>query len=68
VEDVHTFGNHIHLRVRSAQKPMQRIPAQLEAAGISMTHLIQVPPTLEDVFIHLLETEGELNDESNPSA
>ncbi len=57
VEDVHTFGEYLHLRVRSAEGPMQRIPAALEAAGISMTHLIPVAPTLEDVFIHLLETE-----------
>ncbi len=31
VEDVHTFGNHLHLRVRSAMGPMQRIPARLES-------------------------------------
>ena len=68
VEDVHSFGGYLHLRVRTAEGPLQRIPARLEAVGISMTHLIQVPPTLEDVFIQLLETEGELNGESNPSA
>jgi ABC-2 type transport system ATP-binding protein len=61
VEDVHTFGEHLHLRIRSAEGPMKRIPARLAAAGIAMTHLIQVAPTLEDVFIQLLETEGELN-------
>jgi ABC-2 type transport system ATP-binding protein len=58
VEDVHTFGNHIHLRVSSAEGPMERIPARLESAGIPMSHIIPVPPTLEDVFIHLIETEG----------
>jgi ABC-2 type transport system ATP-binding protein len=68
VEDVHTFGEYLHLRVRSADGPLQRIPAALQAAGISMTHLHPVPPTLEDVFIHLLETEGEQNGQSNPSA
>lgn len=68
VEDVHSFGGYLHLRVSSAEGPLQRIPARLEAAGVQMVHLIQVPPTLEDVFIHLLETEGELNGESNPSA
>ena len=59
VEDVHTFGEHLHLRVRSTEGPMQRIPERLAAAGISITHLIPVPPTLEDVFIQLLEMEGE---------
>jgi hypothetical protein len=37
---------------------MERIPARLESAGIPMSHIIPVPPTLEDVFIHLIETEG----------
>jgi ABC-2 type transport system ATP-binding protein len=58
VEDVHTFGGYLHLRVTSAKGPKARLPAQLKAAGISMTHLIPVNPTLEDVFIQLLETEG----------
>lgn len=61
VEDVHTFGEYLHLRVSSAAGPMERIPARLAAAGISMTHLIPVSPTLEDVFIQLLEMEGETN-------
>jgi ABC-2 type transport system ATP-binding protein len=61
VEDVHTFGGHLHLRVRSVKGLKARLPARLAAAGISMIHLIPVNPTLEDVFIQLLETEGENN-------
>jgi ABC-2 type transport system ATP-binding protein len=61
VEDVHTFGEYLHLRVTSAQGPLERIPRQLEAAGITLNHLIPVAPTLEDVFIQLLEKEGDLN-------
>ncbi len=68
VEDVHTFGNHLHLRVSSAKGPMERIPARLESANIPMNHLIPVPATLEDVFIHLLDTEGVEDGQSNPSA
>src|SRR5512147_1118951 len=34
VEDVHAFGNHLHLRVRSANGPMERLPVRLESAGI----------------------------------
>ena len=67
VEDVHSFGGYLHLRVRSAEGPMARLPAQLKAAGVSMVHLIPVTPTLEDVFIQLLETEGVENGEPNPS-
>jgi ABC-type multidrug transport system ATPase subunit len=58
VQDVHTFGNHLHLRVSSATGPMERIPSRLESASIPMNHLVSVPATLEDVFIHLIETEG----------
>ena len=62
VEDVHTFGEYLHLRVRNADGPMQRIPTSLKAADISLSHLYPVAPTLEDVFIHLLETEEVTND------
>ena len=57
VEDVHTFGNHLHLRVRSAAGPLERLPARFQSAGITLTHLVPVAPTLEDVFIYLIETE-----------
>ncbi len=57
VEDVHTFGEYLHLRVRSAEGPLERIPVQLAKAGIPMSHLAPVAPTLEDVFIQLLEME-----------
>jgi len=70
VEDVHAFGNHLHLRVTSAQGPMERLPARLESAGIPMNHLVPVQATLEDVFIYLLDKEGANNGQSNtdPSA
>jgi ABC-2 type transport system ATP-binding protein len=61
VEDVHTFGEYVHLRVRSAEGPLTRIPQRLVEAGIAMHHLNSVLPTLEDVFIQLLETEGAIH-------
>ncbi|MGA7193162.1 MAG: ABC transporter ATP-binding protein [Anaerolineales bacterium] len=61
VEDVHTFGEYVHLRVRSAEGPLTRIPQKLAAAGITLHHLHTVVPTLEDVFINLLETESVTN-------
>ena len=68
VEDVHTFGEYLHLRVSSAAGPLKRIPSKLEAANIHLSHLYPVPATLEDVFIHLLETEGADYVEPSPSA
>src|SRR5512133_97323 len=53
VEDVHAFGNHLHLRVSSAKGTMERLPARLESAGILLNHLVPVQATLEDVFIYL---------------
>ncbi len=59
VEDVQSFGDRLHLRVRESEGPMTRLPVELLTAGIAMTDLKAVEPTLEDVFIHLLETEGD---------
>jgi ABC-2 type transport system ATP-binding protein len=61
VEDVHTFGEYLHLRVRSAEGPMERLPKRMAAAGIPLTHLKPVAPSLEDVFIQLLEMEERTN-------
>ncbi len=68
VEDVHSFGGHLHLRVTAPEGPTRRLPGQLKAAGVNVTHLIPVAPTLEDVFIQLIETEGELNGAAHPAA
>jgi ABC-2 type transport system ATP-binding protein len=67
VEDVHTFGEYLHLRVKSADGPLHRLPRQLKTAGIPLNHLTPVAPTLEDVFIQLLQTEGETYGNSEPA-
>ncbi len=61
VEDVHTFGEYVHLRVHSAEGPLSRIPQRLTEASITLHHLNAVVPTLEDVFIQLLEKEGAID-------
>jgi ABC-2 type transport system ATP-binding protein len=68
VEDVHSFGGYLHLRVRAPEGPTERLPSRLKQAGVTVTHLLPVTPTLEDVFIQLLETEGELNGAAHPAA
>ncbi len=55
VEDVHAFGDRLHLRVSNAAGPNERIPKALEAAGVRLIHLKPVEATLEDVFMQLLE-------------
>jgi ABC-2 type transport system ATP-binding protein len=56
VEDVHAFGDRLHLRVRDSAEAMTRLPQVLAAADIQMHYIKQVSPSLEDVFIQLLET------------
>ena len=55
VQDVQAFGDRLHLRVRDASGPLARLPAAITAAGLNLTHLRPVTPTLEDVFMYLLE-------------
>jgi len=57
VEDVHVFGGRLHLRVRAKEGPLARLPGALAAAGIRVERLALVAPTLEDVFIELLESD-----------
>jgi ABC-2 type transport system ATP-binding protein len=57
VEDVHTFGDRLHLRLREGVWELPNLPTELAAAGVEMVHVKPVVPTLEDVFIGLLEKE-----------
>jgi ABC-2 type transport system ATP-binding protein len=68
VEDVHSFGGYLHLRVRAPEGPTKRLPAQLKKAGVSLGHIVPVAPTLEDVFIQLLESEEAANGGAHPTA
>jgi len=55
VEDVQAFGDRLHLRVRELAGPLTRLPGKLTEAGVNLVYLSPVSPTLEDVFINLLE-------------
>ncbi len=57
VEDVHAFGDRLHLRVREPSGPIARLPGVLAAGGVRLLHMLPVSPTLEDVFIQLLEMD-----------
>jgi len=59
VEDVNSFGDRMHLRVREAAGPLARLPAALTAADVKLIQLQPVTPTLEDTFIQLLEVHAE---------
>ena len=53
VEEVQVFGDRLHLRVRPGQAHsiIATLPAQLAAAGATLTLLQLTAPSLEDVFM-----------------
>jgi ABC-2 type transport system ATP-binding protein len=61
VEDVHAFGDRLHLRVHpdTAQVVMKRLPAELAKDGAHVDDIRVISPVLEDVFIALLEQSDE---------
>lgn len=54
VDDVIAFGDRLHLRVTEDAGPLGRLPAALAQAGVQVTRLRAVRPSMEDVFISLL--------------
>jgi ABC-2 type transport system ATP-binding protein len=66
VEDVLTFGDRFHMRVKSLEGPQVRLPGQLAAAGVMVTRLRPVAPSLEDVFISILAAQAALPKKAIP--
>ena len=59
VDDTSIFGNNIHLSVNSNYKNKSQITDSLnETASINIKRIDPIVPTLEDVFIHLLEEDN----------
>jgi drug efflux transport system ATP-binding protein len=56
VSDVAVFGAGLHLTVDSADR-MPRIQAALERRGIEVRRLEPIPPSMEDVFVAMIEAE-----------
>jgi ABC-2 type transport system ATP-binding protein len=57
VQDVRPFGDRLHLRVHQASATLERLPKILAEKNIRLFHLKPVVPTLEDIFIELLESD-----------
>lgn len=54
-EEISIFGNQVHLLVRDTLKNKDEIETLLAKNNISVNSIEQIVPSLEDVFIHLLE-------------
>jgi hypothetical protein len=56
VEDVSIFGNQLHVAVNDRLESEDELSAWLEReVGATVESVSPITPTLEDVFIHLLE-------------
>ncbi len=59
VEEVSIFGNHIHISVNDKYQGKEQIQNILtDQNSIKIKSIDKIVPTLEDVFIHLLETDN----------
>ena len=61
IEDAQMFGDRLHLRARpgQAQAALERLSQAIPAAGGALDGISLIEPQLEDLFISLLEDEGE---------
>jgi ABC-2 type transport system ATP-binding protein len=59
VEDVGTFGERLHLRLRPGAQAedgiLKRLPRALAADGVQVHDLRPITPSLEDAFISILQ-------------
>jgi ABC-2 type transport system ATP-binding protein len=58
VEKTSLFGTAVHAVLRSSGANLERIRAGLAAAGVSSSSVTPVEPSLEDVFLDLVERTG----------
>jgi ABC-2 type transport system ATP-binding protein len=61
VESVQMFGDSLHIRVQEgcAENVIKRLPQLISSQGWQISRIRIIPPQLEDVFIHMVETEHE---------
>ncbi|HVN95127.1 MAG TPA: ABC transporter ATP-binding protein [Syntrophorhabdaceae bacterium] len=53
--DAAIFGSTLHITVEKAEQDVQRLQTLLEASGIHWTRREKIVPSLEDVFVTLIE-------------
>jgi len=57
VVDVAVFGGGLHVTVDDPESTVERIRGKLAAAGIQVRRLDKILPSLEDVFVSMIEGE-----------
>ena len=57
ISDVAVFGGGLHIKVDDADRAITWIRSKLDAAGIAVSVLEPITPSMEDVFVSLIEQE-----------
>jgi len=57
VSDVAVFGGGLHVTVEDGEKAVSQIRTALEQAGVTVTVLEPIQPSMEDVFVAMIESE-----------
>jgi len=57
IHDVAVFGGGLHVTVDEAEPAMARIRAALDRKAIAVSRLEPIQPSMEDVFVALIESE-----------
>jgi ABC-2 type transport system ATP-binding protein len=57
IRDVAVFGGGLHLTVQEPEASSGRIRRELESAGIEVRRLEAIQPSMEDVFVAMIEQE-----------
>jgi ABC-2 type transport system ATP-binding protein len=52
------FGRDLHVTVTDRDAALSALPRRLAARGVELTRLREIPPSLEDVFIALVQASG----------
>jgi ABC-2 type transport system ATP-binding protein len=60
VREAAVFGALLHVVVADAETTAPAIRAALEAAGVVVEHAAKILPSLEDVFVSLIEAEDRM--------
>ena len=55
--DVAVFGSGLHIKVDDEARAIAEIQSALGAAGIKIDALEPIPPSMEDVFVGLIEEQ-----------
>ena len=60
IVDVAVFGSGLHVKVDDEARAIEEIRPALAAAGIKLDGLDPIPPSMEDVFVGLIEEQERL--------